>query len=215
MTFEILSHLSIVLLGDHSPAAMHPLWFANRQIITSEDAESAELKVASEHWTEFKTQRFFLQCLNDRFILKTELEQNFEYLVQIATQYLDQMAGNKISKLGINLELHFNLTPAQKLTALSRLLPTAETSAQSKSEFIDLRWRNPRAGKVNGFRGFKVMQSKVFDQGLAVEVNDHYETDDEDREVVNPLGLVLRNGYERSLKESEKESTALLTELLK
>jgi hypothetical protein len=222
-----LSELLIVLVGNFNPTIFQPSWFARHGLITDGAAQSAEISVIHPDITAFSIESLFtLQVERERLTIgRTAIPWVYGSDL-IAKIFRDLLPHTPVSKLGINVLVHFDAGSQAKRDEIGEMLaprgPWGEFGALVSSG---------EGAKHGGLQSLTLIQKNVSDRpggwvqakiepslriragqsGIFMEVNDHYEVYGADGQDAQAIVAILQDKYDSSVKNSEKIIDQIMT----
>ncbi len=215
-----LSELSIVLIGNFNPTIFQPSWLARHGLITDGAAQSAAIAVIHPDITAFSIESLFtLQVERERLTLGRAAIPWVYGSDLIAKIFRDLLSHTPLSKLGINVLVHFDAGSQAKRDEIGEMLapraPWGEWGARvSSGEGV----------KHGGLQSLTLIQKNVTDRpggwiqakiepsvrirggqsGIFMEINDHYEVYGTESEDAQAIVAILQDRYDSSIKNSAK-----------
>jgi hypothetical protein len=214
-----VTQLSVVLLGNFNPTIFQPAWLARHGVITEKAAETAAITVIHPDVVIFAVQDLFtLHVERERFsISRASIPWVFvsDFVAKI---FGDLLPHTPVSKLGINLVVHFDAGSQAKRDEIGeRLAPPApwgEWGALAASG------EGMRRG---GLRSLTMIQKNVSDRpagwvqakiepsilvrggvtGIFMEINDHYELVGQSEDA-RAIVAILQEKFDSSVRNSER-----------
>ena len=179
---ELQNH-TIVAVGDLNPAIFQPAWFAAEGLINRREAQAASVQVISAQAALFDVDDWLsVQVLPDRFLAGTAHEPYYRPLYDLVLSIFSKLVHTPIKMLGINYSYHCRLGDASQWEHLSATLAPIERW----SEFLDrpqmrsLTMERRRQSAPKGHQQIRVEPSVRIENGIFIEINNHYDTDDGD-----------------------------------
>ena len=177
---ELQNH-TIVAVGDLNPAIFQPAWFAAEGFINRREAEAASVQVISAQAALFDVDDWLsVQVLPDRFLAGTAHEPYYRPLYDLVLSTFSTLVHTPIKMLGINYSYHCRLGDASQWEYLAATLAPSERW----SEFLDrpqmrsLTMERQRQSDPKGCQRVKVEPSLRIEDGIFMEINNHYDMDD-------------------------------------
>jgi hypothetical protein len=215
-----LSELSIVLIGNFNPVIFQPSWLAGHGLITDKAAQSAAITVIHPDITAFSIEGLFtFQVDRERLILGRAAIPWVYGSDFIAKIFRDLLPHTPVSKLGINVLVHFDAGSQAKRDEIGEMIapraPWGEWGAQASSG---------EGAKHGGLQSLTLIQKNVTDRpagwiqakiepsarirggqsGIFMEINDHYEVSGTDSQDAQAIVAILQDKYDSSVRHSEK-----------
>lgn len=106
---DIISDLSIVLVGNFNPAIITPAWLALKRAIRQSDAENARITITHPEISNFSLSFCNIQVTMDKCIISTENEADFELIRDLAVSIFTFLNETPVTGIGINHNMHFGL----------------------------------------------------------------------------------------------------------
>jgi hypothetical protein len=215
-----LSQLSIVLVGSFNPTIFQPAWLARHGLVTEGAADSAEISVIHPDITAFSIEGLFtIQVERERLSIGRMIAP-WVYASDLTVKIFgDLLPHTPLSKLGINLLVHFDAGSPSKREEIGKLLaprgPWGEWGALVSSG---------EGTKHGGLQSLALVQKNVTDRpggwvqakiepslrirggqsGIFMELNDHYEVYDPENTDARAIVALLQDKFDSSIKNSEK-----------
>ena len=174
-----IAGLAIVLVGDFNPRIFQPQWFALQEIITREEADSADVEIIHSDICLFRLAWCQVQVTKDRYIVSTTQDPYFENLRELTVKVFSALSHTPISVMGINPEAHYRMRTVDALHSLGHKLapkdmwarcldnPGLRTLVIEKSHR-----RDSRPGRIR----VRLEPSSRIVPGFFVQMNDHYKS---------------------------------------
>ena len=175
-----LEGASIVFIGSFNPAIFHPSWYVAEGLWSKTELENAEVGVIAADTCSFRTEQYTLQALNNRFMISTAQPPLYDSLRDLAIGTFRILRHTPLAKLGLNREVHFQLDSEEVWHAIEQKLAPKEhwqpilKNPGMRALMIEGMRPDGLAGAVN----VRVEPSNRIENGLFVEINDHFEVDD-------------------------------------
>jgi hypothetical protein len=215
-----LSQLALVLVGNFNPSIFQPAWLARHKIITDRAADTASVSVVHPDITIFSIDTdFSLQVERERFSISRTFAPWVRISDIVGAIFGDLLPHTPVSKLGINLLVHFDAGSQAKRNEIGeRLAPPAPWGEWGKLV-------SSGEGKTRGgMQSLTMIQKNVSDRpagwvqvkiepstrirggltGIFMEANDHYELAGSEAQDARALVTILRDKFDSSVKNSEK-----------
>lgn len=212
-----ISKANIVLSGDFNPKIFHPLWFAKQGILNPTEAASAEIEVIHPEIAIFDIGWIKIRAEKNRFIAESTMPPLIRISDLVVSTFGNFLTHTPIGRVGINRVVHFRLDNFSKYDKIGKALaPQAAWGEWGKQiegppsgekhgglRMIVMEQRN-LDDRHRGHIQAKVEPSKLVTNGIAIDVNDHYEVENCDsiigcEDIVN----IIKNNFEKSIKRSE------------
>jgi hypothetical protein len=213
-----LGGVSLVAVGSFNPAIFHPRWFAEKELLSADVAESAatqEQLLLSREVAAFSADWLIVQVTLGQAQFSTVEEGRERDLRDVARGVFDVLPETPVDAIGINSDAHFRVESESAWHELGdRFLPKEfwqpmfdgeQWIARSTGETVGLRSMTVEAGRadVPGYVRMEIGPSvRVVPLGVYVGTNAHFQINIDDRR---------GTGYEaaRVLDEHWEETRAL------
>ncbi|GBD96558.1 hypothetical protein BMS3Abin06_01444 [bacterium BMS3Abin06] len=210
---------SIVLIGNFNPKIFQPAWFAAQGLLSQQEAEEAKIEIIHSSVVIFNTNTNWMrmEITDNRFIVKTSQEPYDVVIRDLVLGTFDLLRYTPIMQMGINREMHFQLSSDKIWHKAGDLLTPKEIWAGilNKPGMLSVQMRDSeRNDGLKGNININVAPSNKFPNGLFISVNDHIETEKQiTTEGCGELIDILNKHWERSYKRSEEIMYSLLERL--
>jgi hypothetical protein len=215
-----LTQLALVLVGNFNPTIFQPSWFSRHKIISDRAADAAAVSIIHPDITVFSIDTdFTLQVERERFSVSRTFAPWIRISDLVGTVFGDLLPHTPVSKLGINLIVHFDTGSQTKRNEIGeRLAPPGPWGGWG--ELV-----SSGDGKTRGgMQSLTMIQKNVPDRsagwvqakvepsvrvrggtsGIYMEVNDHYELSGPAAEDARAMVTILRDKFDNSVRNSEK-----------
>jgi hypothetical protein len=195
-----------VFVGNFNPKIFQPSWFASEGLIGKQDAEEAKVEVIHPDITIFSLEWVKVQVLRERFSVETKQQPYDEALRDIAFSTFTILKHTPLTKMGINMFMHFRVDSVEKWHAVGHKLAPKDIweGVLQKPGMKSLTMEEcPRRDGYNGYIQVKIEPSAQVKPGLFFGINDHVEVKDPETatgsdEIVNVLKEIWRESHKRS-----------------
>ena len=210
--------MSIVAVGNFSPAVFHPAWFSLHGLLPAEAAEAAkEQLVVSPEATAFAFDWLTVEVKTEVFSMTTSQEPCVRVRDLAARLFGERLADAPVRALGINRTVHFRVRDMRARDRIGQTLaPKGAWGEWAKSLGTD--------GDHGGMTSLTMTQVGLDDRpdgdainvkvepsvligekraGVYVAVNDHYKIDQVSGESSERLLAILADRFEESCRWSE------------
>jgi hypothetical protein len=183
---------SIVLIGSFNPSIFHPQWFAKQNLLSEEQAKSANLKFVLPEVSQFETENFVLQVIAERFVLTSQAEASPALLKDFALGTFYVLEHTPVKMMGLNCMMHFDLrTPEIWHKLGDTLAPKAGwTDLEGRPGLLSLTIKSEREEPKGAIYHAKVESSMRFKQGIYFEMNEHYPAISEEEPLKELMGIL-------------------------
>lgn len=210
--------VSVVLVGDFTPAIFTPAWFALHGLLPKSAADGAEGSVVHPRATAFTFDGLVLNVTNDHFSVETSQAPYVrvcDLVVRVFREFLPHMP---LKAFGINRIVHFPVRNHAEMDRIGRTLaPVEPWGAWRRVLELD--------GQHGGMTSLRMSQVKIEGRppedrinitvepsnpiigrgraGVYVQVNDHYTMDDTGPGTGERLMEILESGFGTSLERGD------------
>ncbi len=167
--------VSIVLLGQFTPALFQPTWFAARGLIREQEAEAAEIKVIHPQVTQFRSEWLQIYVNVSSFQALTTRESYNEPLRDLVLGIFSLIEHTPVSAMGINCDFEYIFRDQKSWHEIGhRLAPKKVWEGVMDSPgLLHLIMQGNRPDKYSGY--LRASINSAGDAGLTIQVNDHYQ----------------------------------------
>ena len=211
-----ISGVHVILLGDFNPAIFTPSWFALHGLLPERVADTANLRIASQHVTEFAADWLRLQVTAEQFFAETLLAPHVRLCDLIARTFKEYLHHTPVSALGINRDVHFRVPDFSERDRIGRTLAPTEPwgtwgrdlgpdGRSGGMTSLTMRQVNPEGRPTGGQINVTVEPSNRIGEGrtgVYVRVNDHYAIDNAELRTAERLMELLEVNFDSSLERS-------------
>jgi hypothetical protein len=176
----VIQGMSIVFLGDFNPKIFQPAWFAQENLIRDQEAEAADIKIINPEIVIFEFEWLSVQITRDRCIFGTTQEAYYEIVRDLCLGTFKLLRHTPIQKMGINRDYHFRMNSLEEWHAFGHKVAPKElwNNILKTPGLTTLTIEGMREDGFKGYIRVKVEPSKRVHQGIYIQVNDHYETEE-------------------------------------
>ena len=201
-----LEGVSIVFIGSFNPAIFHPSWYVAEGLWSKTELENAEVDVIAADICSFHTEQYTLRALNDRFMVSTTQAPLYESLRDLAVGTFRVLKHTPLAKLGINRHVHLQLASEEAWHAIGhKLAPKGHWNPILKNPGMRaLTIVGMRSDHLDGAVHVRVEPSNRIENGLFVEVNDHFEVEDALARSANAILSIAEEQWTESLRRSDE-----------
>ncbi len=176
----VLEGSSIVFIGSFNPAIFHPSWYVRERLWGQTELEDAEVEIITADICSFHTEQYTLQVLNNRFTVSTTQAPLYDALRDLAIGTFRILRHTPLAQLGLNRHVHFRLDSEEawhgigyKLAPKEHWQPILKNPGMGALTIVGM-----RPDGLDGAVNVRVEPSNRIENGLFVEINDHFEVDD-------------------------------------
>jgi len=215
-----LAQVTLVLIRNFNPAIFQPAWLARHKLITDPAAETASIGIIHPDITTFSIENLFtLQVERERFSISRTIAPWVLISDLVAKIFGELLPHTPVSKLGINLHVHFDAGSEAKRNEIGqRVAPPGPWGEWGKLV------ASGEGRTRGGLQSLTMIQKNVTDRpagwlqakiepsvrvrggfsGIYMETNDHYEVVGPQGEDARAIVSILQDKFDSSIKNSEK-----------
>ncbi len=201
-----LEGASIVFIGSFNPAIFHPSWYVAEGLRSKTELENAEVGVITGDMCSFRTEQYALHALNNRFMISTTQVPLYDSLRDLAVGTFRILRHTPLAKLGLNREVHFRLDSEEVWHAIGhKFAPKQHWQPILKNPGMRaLMIEGMRPDGLAGAVNVRVEPSNRVENGLFVEINDHFEVEDTLARSANAILSTAEEQWTESLRRSDE-----------
>ena len=201
-----LEGASIVFIGSFNPAIFHPSWYVAEGLWSKTELENAEVGVIAADTCSFRTEQYTLQALNNRFMISTAQPPLYDSLRDLAIGTFRILRHTPLAKLGLNRDFHFRLEAEEAWHAIGHKLAPKEhwNPILNNPGMRSLAIEGTRPDGLDGAVNVRVEPSNRIENGLFVEINDHFEVDDTLAKSASAILSIAEEQWAESLRRSDE-----------
>lgn len=178
---------SIVLVGSFNPAIFHPSWLALNSLISKEQAQQAELRIAHPDLSQFVAGYMTFEIRKDRFLVMCDSHIQDIIKDLVLGAFRDLLPHTPVWHLGINRSITFSCGTEERRNKFGEMLAPRDPwgdwgieigKSQGPKEvhggMIRLIMRQqPRSDGIEGHLQADVRPDQNNDSDVVVDVNNH------------------------------------------
>lgn len=204
----IIESHAIVLRGDFNPKIFQPAWFASEGLIKKSEEESCKIEIIHQEIVDFRIDWLHLQVKRDIFTTTTTQVPYYEILRDLISGTFNILIHTPLTKIGLNFDVHYNLDSEEKWHEFGNLVAPKDPWS-GIIDYPGMRsltmMQSNRTDNHKGYVQIRVEPSLRVDHGLYIDINDHYEVENESvalgaKEIID----ILNDEWHNSRKRSEK-----------
>lgn len=209
------SGVSIVLAGAFNPVIFSPLWFKNHNLITESELESANVELQHRELTIFRLDWMDVQVQLDRFKIATEQSPYIRLSDFVVKTFREFLSHTPISMIGINRMVQFTVDSEEIRNKIGNKLAPPDVWGDWGKQVVakDDRGHGGMTHLVmeqravddrdHGYVRADIRPSSTKNNGIFMEINDHYEVHDENLTGNDKIIDLLESSFEKSIARSE------------
>lgn len=197
--------VNIVILGNFNPIIFQPAWFAAQELLRPQEVMQPDVQVIHPNAAVMRLEWLQLQILRERFQASTTQVQYSEPLRDLVKGVFTLLSYTPVIALGINREFQFQLESERQWHALGhRLAPKEDWTCLNNPGLLSLTIQGKRSDDLKGNVIVRVEPSQNFTYGVAVNVNHHFDINEDQDNNRHAMMLVdlLSTQWEHSMSES-------------
>jgi len=214
--------VSIIVIGSFNPAIFQPLWFSRHGLISEQEADAATIQIVHPQAAIFSTDWFFLQVVNERFMVVSADPAKTLPLKDLAVGTFRILEHTPIKAFGLNRGMYFSTLSEEARQALDDYYAPKATWNEIMS--------NPglRSLRITGKRDkcdadqieTRIDFSSGDHPGVSIHINQHYQIDKGENGTSQPENMakfleMLNRSWEDFLSYSEQAASHILADCTK
>ena len=210
-----ISIVSIVLRGSFNPQIFQPAWFACEELIRKEEAETAKIQIIHPKIVKFDLEWLQLTVDENLFVATTAKESALDWLRDLILGTFRILNHTPAHVMGLNMDMHFKMPSSEEWHAVGHRLAPKEPwdGILDKPGMRTLIMEGVRPDSFKGYIRMRVEPSVRVPQGVFIQVNDHYEIEDQKTSHgCEEILSILHTSWEASLERSRKKIFSLMEE---
>jgi hypothetical protein len=212
-----IDNASIVLIGNFNPMIFQPYWFMAQEIFSPDEANNAKIEVIHPEITIFSIEWLSIRVEKNVFTAISLKQPHIHVHDFIVNTFGNCLIHTPIYRLGINRTVEFKTDISNKDKLGKTLAPQSAWGDWGKEI------EGPKTGEKHGglreivmeqrnlddrYRGHiqaKVGSSINLNDGILVNINDHYETEENDKVIgCEKIITLIKDNFEDSIRRSGK-----------
>lgn len=212
-----IDNVSIVLIGHFNPMIFQPYWFVEQEIFSSDEAKNAKVEVIHPEITMFSIEWLSIRVEKNVFHAISLKQPHIHVHDFIVNTFGNCLFHTPIYRLGMNRTIEFKADSSNKDKLGKTLAPQSAWGDWGKEI------QGPKTGEKHGglreiimeqrnlddrYKGHiqaKVGSSINFNDGILINVNDHYEIEENDKVIgCEKVISLIKDSFEKSMHRSEK-----------
>ena len=166
-------------VGSFNPSIFQPLWFGSLGLIRPEEAEGAQITFIQPQITDFKTEWFHLQVLQEKLTISCQDPRNFGPLRDLMVSILSKLPHTPIVALGIHKSFHFEMSSVEKWHSLGHVLaPKAIWNDILEKPGLKYLTIEGVRGTSGGKTFITVAPSELVSTGVFMNIHHEFRSDD-------------------------------------
>lgn len=172
-----LESASIVFLGSFNPKIFHPVWFASENMVSKQEAESAEISVIHPELSSFSMSKIQYEVTRNRFVIQTTYTPSFAVMKDLVLGTFGLLQYTPVHSMGLNHEFHFLLDSEETWHRLGHKVAPKEvwTDILEKPGTRKLIMEGVRTDQRKGYVRIEIAPSIQVHPGVFIAVNDHFQ----------------------------------------
>ncbi len=207
---------SIVILGAFNPAIFQPAWLAAKNLISANDALTAEVRLISSQFAAFKAGGIILEVLPDRFLVQADEPLDQVRLRDLVIGIFAVLSETPVTRMGVNWTQVFRLESEQKWHGTGDLLAPKDVWSKVLRGRPGLKAITVQGALPEGLRGQLNVKiepiAPAVPNGVRFEFNNDINGPDRDGPVsVDAFIEIIQTWWEKWRNESAHIANELLT----
>jgi hypothetical protein len=178
-----ISGSSIILVGSFNAAIFQPQWFAKQQLLSQEQADTADIKVIAPQVSQFETEQIIIQVTEDRFAAFSKPNADPSPLKDLVYGTFSILEHTPAKAMGLNRQMHFALESESEWHGVGdRLAPKDawEGVMQARPGLRALSIESDETGSGGPKLVVRVEPSAKVKFGVYFDLNVHYQAPADD-----------------------------------
>lgn len=173
-----IENASVVMLGSFNPTIFQPRWLGTQQLIRPEEAENAQIATIQAEVTDFLTEWFQMQVLQNRFMVASTDPRHYGPLRDLAAAIFAILPHTPISRLGMNRAYHFKMPSTESWHAIGHKLAHKDlwNPIMDAPGLRSMMMQGRRKQANVGLLHIRIEPSVRIEHGLFVEVNEEFKS---------------------------------------
>jgi len=209
---------SVVLIGGFNPTIFTPDWFLKYDVLSQEDFDQTKIKVIHPEIADFQNQWLKVQVVGNRFLAETQEKPFIRIHDFVLMTFRQHLFHTPLQQLGINRTVHFNAGSEANRDKIGCALAPREPWGKWGSKInsgkglkhggmrnliMEIRDLDDRS---EGVIKVIIQPSSEVDNGVRVDINDHFEAPEDDDSVGDTdfIMKTLESRFEASHARSEE-----------
>lgn len=209
------SNISVVFIGKFNPAIFQPLWFSSEGLIRESEGKEARIELIHPDATIFSLDWIRIEVLRDKLIFRSLQDENEEIIADLIIGTFKLLRHSPIYKMGINKEVQFTAENDKAWHKIGDTLAPKDIweNIVNKPGMNNLTMESQRSEDTyTGYIRTKIEPDPKKRYGVLISVNDHYEIEMKENEIVNSDEIIKI--FESKWKASLKKSNEIITYLM-
>ncbi len=171
--------VAIVLVGSFNPAIFQPRWIADQGLMRPEEGENAEIKTIARNLSDFSTDWFHLQVVQERLQFESTSPAHFNPLRDLAASLIELLPHTPVTALGMNRSYHFETGSTEEWHNFGHLLAPKEhwNKVLSGPGLRSMIMEGKRPVNVGSTIRIKIEPSARFAEGIYIHINEEFRPD--------------------------------------
>jgi len=202
---------SLVLVGEFNPMIFQPMWFSHYGLVGEKEANDAKIKIIHKDVVIFELDWVTIEINRQQFIAITNKPAYYPFVKDLIVGIFTLLSHTPIKKMGINMEVHYNIYNKEIKTELERKLYPYKIFEQQFDNpvFNKVEFTEERKDSYKGFTKIDIEPSNISENGIFFSINDHFEVMDEKKSIGSSeiMKIFTENweiSYENGLQIIEK-----------
>jgi len=208
----------VVMLGSFNPSIFQPRWLASLGMIRAEEAESATIAIIQTQVTDFQTDWFRMQVLQNRFLLQSLDATHYGPVRDLVAGIFRLLPHTPVNRIGISRWFHYPMESVEVWHEVGHKLAPKELwrPLMDTPGLRSMLMEGYRKGADGGVLFVKIEPSLLVKPGVFIEVTEEYSSQsDEDLANASWVPERLHKQWEPIMKYAEDVSQNLLEAVLK
>jgi len=210
----IVQEANIVLVGSFNPAIFHPEWFVRHSLVPSDDLKGVKLEIVHPDLSKFSFKWLSIDVLREKFIARTNDPASYSPLRDLVVSTFNILDHTVLNQLGMNLMLVYDIEEESAWHKIGDVLAPKEIWKKTLPDRIGLKTltiQSPRQDTLNGHIKVSIGPSNASTYSVRVDVNNHVELLDKDRNVQYKVSEIIAENWEKSIEFAKNVCDSIIT----
>jgi len=201
--------ISIVFIGKFNPAIFQPLWFSSEGLIRNSEGNEAKIELIHPDVTIFSLDWIKIEAFRNKIIFSSLQEEHDELIADLVINSLSLLRHTPLYQMGINVTVNFSTENDEEWNKIGDTLTPKSiwNKVVKKPGMKSIAIQSMRDD--NNYKGFiqiRVSPHPKQKNGVVISINDHYEIDKSDNELINSEDIIniFKTEWKKSVKKSDE-----------
>jgi hypothetical protein len=202
-------------LGSFNPSIFQPAWLVSNGLLRKEEADSAKIQIIHPEVTAFTASWLQLNVTQETFAATSEDPNGHELVRDFVAGAFRLLEHTPLRGAGLNHAYQYSFPSFAVNERLGGMLvPSAPWPFLTDPRWINLQVTDERKEGRPGRMNVRLEPSALFENGLFIAVNDHYDLEKQGDQVAALAGVeLLAEEWDPSRERAENVATGLIANL--